>query len=136
MLDELHAAHGIEPAGHLGGKLAAAHEAVVDLRAGLGRMQPRDLDHAGRQVDRRDARAGGCQRLGQQPAAATDVGHARTSQREPCIHPGEPDRIERMQRVEGPGRIPELLRLGIESGQFGSVGIGGGVHWKWPFVGR
>ena len=56
------------------------------------------------------------------------IEHERARKRQARADPRQPDWIERMQGMERPGRIPELVCLGIETGQFGSVGIGSGVH--------
>ena len=57
---------------------------IVDLQLALVRMQPRDLDHGGRQVDAGDVRAVARERLGQQPAAAADIEHARCASGARC----------------------------------------------------
>ncbi len=71
---------GVESARHLLGQRFGRDQTVIDRDAGFERVQFRDLDQIRRQIDRRDLRAFGRERLAEQAAAATDIQHPRTAQ--------------------------------------------------------
>ena len=95
-------------------------------------MQPGDLDHRRREIERGDTRAGARQAFREQPAATTDVGDAPSLQRRAFRDERQPHRVQPVQRAELAALVPEAVGGGVELGDLGRVHLCAGIHRDSP----
>ncbi len=112
-------------AGASSGERLRRHAAIVDRRAGLELVQPRNAQRLVAEIDSQRDGAEPGHRLGQDPAAAADVDDALP--RKPARHPVdplEPQRIHLVQRPEHRAfRVPPLVRERRELGELLRVDV-------------
>jgi hypothetical protein len=132
VLEHFHARDHIESRRRLAQQLIRADHAIVDGKPALGGVQPCHLDHARRQIDAADRRAGPRKRFTEQSAATANIERPSSAEGRARCDELEAHGIQQVQRTELSMAVPEACRQCIELRELGAVGVAarGGRRWN------